>query len=92
MELLGKEAEAGEPSDDGGQGSLHFGAEELRVLGDEGGDVGAGEAEAGEEGEDGVGIGGGLEVGELGGGLEGLRSGEAAGVDKVVLDGEARTV
>ena len=74
----------------GGQGFLHFGAEEQRVLGDDGGHVGAGEAEAGKEGEDGVGIGGGFEVGELGGGLEGLGSGEAARVDEVLLDGEAR--
>ena len=32
---------------------------------------------------------GGLEVGELSGGLEGLRSGEAAGGDEVLLHGEA---
>jgi hypothetical protein len=35
-------------------------------------------------------LGGGLEVGELGGGLDGLRMGEAAGVDEVLLDGERR--
>lgn len=63
-----------------------------RVLGDEGGDIGAGEAEVGEEGQDGVGVGGGLEVGELGGGLEGLSFGEAAGGDEVVLHGEATRV
>uniref|UniRef100_M8BBI0 Uncharacterized protein n=1 Tax=Aegilops tauschii TaxID=37682 RepID=M8BBI0_AEGTA len=40
---------------------------ELGGPDDEGGGVGAGESEAGEEGEHGVGISGGLEVGELGG-------------------------
>ena len=62
----------------------------MRVLGDGGGDVGAGEAEAGEEGEDGVGIGRGLEVGELRGGFDCLGSGEAAGGDEVLLRREAR--
>jgi hypothetical protein len=58
------------------------------MPGDEGGDVGAGEAEAGEVCKDSVGIGRGLEMGELCGGLEGLRSCKAAGVDEVLLDGE----
>uniref|UniRef100_N1QSZ3 Uncharacterized protein n=1 Tax=Aegilops tauschii TaxID=37682 RepID=N1QSZ3_AEGTA len=71
-------AEAGEPRDDRGQSSLHAGADELRILGDDGRDIGAGEAEVGEEGEDGVGLGRGLEVGELGGGLECLGGGEEA--------------
>ncbi|KAI4975106.1 hypothetical protein ZWY2020_048713 [Hordeum vulgare] len=52
-----REAEAGELDNGGAQVALHAGAEELRVLGDEGGDVGAGEAEAGEEGEHNVGLG-----------------------------------
>jgi hypothetical protein len=46
------------------------------------------QAEVGKEGEDGVGISGRLEVGELPGGLEGMVSGEAAGADQVLLDGE----
>jgi hypothetical protein len=58
------------------------------LPGDEGGYVGAGHAEAGEEGKDGVGITGGLEVIEPLGRLEGLGSGQAAGGDKVLLDGE----
>jgi hypothetical protein len=49
------------------------GAGDLRVLGDEGGDVGGGEAETSEEGEDGIGLGGGSEVGDLSGGLKGLQ-------------------
>jgi hypothetical protein len=81
---------AGEPDENGGQGSLYAGAEEQRVFGDKGGDIGAGDAEANEEGKDGIGIGGALEVGELHGGFESLRSGEAAGGDEVLLDGEAR--
>jgi hypothetical protein len=89
-DLRARQAEANEPGYDGCQGPLDAGAEELRVAGDEGSDVGAGEAEACEEYEDGVGISGRLEVGELGRGLEGLRSGEAAGVDKVVVDGKSR--
>ena len=64
-DLRARQAEASEPDDDGFQGSLHADAEELGVLGDDDGDLGTGQAEAGEEGEDGVGIGGGLEVGEL---------------------------
>ena len=82
--------EAGDSDDDGGQGPLYTGAEELRVLDDEGGHVGAGEAEVREEGEHGVGLGWGFEVGELRGVPECLGSGEAAGVDEVVLDGEFR--
>jgi hypothetical protein len=85
-----RQTEAGETRGDGGQGFLHFGAEELRVLGDNGSDIGAGEAEVGEEGENGVGLGGGLEVGELRGSLECLGSGEAAGADEVVLHSESR--
>ena len=56
-DLRTRETKASEPRDVGGQGSLHTGAEELRVLGDDRGDIGAGEAEAGEEGEDCVEIG-----------------------------------
>ena len=47
---------------------LHRSAEEQRVCGDDGGNVGAGEADAGEQGEDGIRVGGGVEawgVGEL---------------------------
>jgi hypothetical protein len=66
--------------------------EELGVLGDEGGDVGAGEAEIGEEGAYGVGVGGGLEVVELRVGPGGVSRGEAASVDEVVVvhDADAR--
>uniref|UniRef100_A0A8R7UK62 Uncharacterized protein n=1 Tax=Triticum urartu TaxID=4572 RepID=A0A8R7UK62_TRIUA len=64
-------------------------AEELRVPGDDRGDIGAGEAEAGEEGDHGVGIGGGLEAGELAGGLGGLCPREAAGGEEVVLRSES---
>ena len=42
-----------------------------------------------EEGDDGVGLGGGFEVGELGGGLESLGWREAAGADELVLHGKA---
>ena len=49
-----------------------------------------GDGEAGEEGENGVGVGGGFDLGELTGVLECLDSGEAAGADEVVLHGEAR--
>jgi hypothetical protein len=45
-------------------------------------------ARARPEGKDCVGLGGGLEVGELGGGLESLGLGEAAGLDEIVLDGK----
>jgi hypothetical protein len=89
-DLRTRYTQALEPEDDGVQRSLHAGAEELGVPGDDGSNVGAGEAEAGEECEHSIGIGWGLDVGELRGGLEGLRSREAAGVDEVFLDGEAR--
>jgi hypothetical protein len=63
-----------ESGDDGGQGFLHVGAE-----GNWGDNEGS---RVGEEGVDGAGICGWLDVGRLRRGLEGLCSGEAAGVDK----------
>lgn len=83
-----RQPEVGELGDAGGEGSPHVGAEDSGVLGDDGGDLGAGEAEVREEGEDRVGVGGVLEVGDPLRRLEGLLSGEAAGGDEVVLDGE----
>lgn len=71
-----------------GEGLVDLGAEEERVVHDNGGDVVVGEAEIREEGEDGLGLGGGLEAGEDLGGLEGLRRGEVARRDEVVLHGE----
>jgi hypothetical protein len=63
-----------ESGDDGGQGFLHVGAE-----GNWGDNEGS---RVGEEGVDDAGICGWLDVGKLRRGLEGLCSGEAAGVDK----------
>uniref|UniRef100_A0A0E0KLE8 Uncharacterized protein n=1 Tax=Oryza punctata TaxID=4537 RepID=A0A0E0KLE8_ORYPU len=73
-DLGARQAEVAELGDAGGQRLVHPGADEARVVDDHGGDVRAGEAEAGEEGEDGVGVGGGPEVGELPGDLLGLGS------------------
>jgi len=66
----------------GGRG----GEEELGAARDEGGDVGFGEVVGAEKGEDGVRGFGGFQV-EFGGGGDGGRAGEAAGVDEEV-DGE----
>jgi hypothetical protein len=83
------EAQAAELVDAPGEAAPHVGAQQPWVGGDGGGDaVGAREAEVGEEGEDGVGIGGGPEVGELLRSLGCLGSGEAAGGDEVLVDGE----
>ena len=46
-----------------GRDALHRSAEEQRVRRDDGGDVGAGEADAGEQGDDGIGVGGRVEAG-----------------------------
>ena len=83
-----REAEVPELHETRGQSPLDLGAEKLGVVGDGSGDVGVGETEVREEGEHGVGSGGGLEVREHLGGLERLRRGEVACGDEVVLDGE----
>lgn len=87
-DLRTRQPEVGELGDAGAQGSLHVGAKDSGVPGDDGGDLGAGEAEVGEEGDDRVGPRGVLQMGDALRRLEGLCSGEAAGGDEVVLDGE----
>nr|CAB3467551.1 unnamed protein product [Digitaria exilis] len=58
---------------------LRRGAEEQRICRDDGGDAVTGEADAREQGEDGVGAGGGVEAGP----------GEATGGDEVVLEAKS---
>lgn len=87
-DLVVRQAEAAELGDAGGQGLPHVGAEESGIFGDDGGEVGAGDVEAGQEGDDGVGLRGRPEGGDAFGCLEGLLSGEAASGDEVVGDRE----
>lgn len=87
-DLGARDAQLTELGDALGQVLLHVGAQQPRVGGHGGGDAGAREAEAGEEGDGGVGLGGGPEAGESLGRLPRLVPGEAAGGDQVVLDGE----
>ncbi|BAT06371.1 Os08g0528750 [Oryza sativa Japonica Group] len=77
-------AEGGDAEGDAGR----LGAEEPWLGGEDRGEVRAGEADPGEDGEHRVRLGGGLEVGDVLGGFERLGGGEAAGVDEVVLHGE----
>lgn len=87
-DLLARQAEAAELGDAGGQGLPHVSAEESGIFGDDGGEVGAGDVETGQEGEDGVGLRGRPEAGDSFGCLEGLLPGEAASGDEVVGDRE----
>lgn len=87
-DLVARQAEAAELGDAGGQGLPHVDAEESGIFGDDGGEVGAGDVEAGQEGEHGVGLRGRAESGDTFGCLEGLLSGEAASGDEVVGDRE----
>ena len=85
-DLVPRQAEVVQVGNAPGQGLLHVGAEEERVHDDDPGDVGGGDAEGAlEVGEHGIGLGAGREVGDLRGGLECLRLGEAAAGDEVVL-------
>lgn len=86
-DLGARQTEFVEFGNTGSQGFLDVSVEPDRVVRDGGGDVSAGEAKAGEEGEDGLGSRGGLEVSDPLRGLECLGLGEAAAGDEVALNG-----
>lgn len=87
-DLRRREAEFAKLGEAGSKDSPHAGEQEPWVGGHGGGDVGVGDAEAREEGQRRLRLGGRLDVGEQSGGLEGLCSGKAAVGDEVIVDGE----